>query len=181
MDVHDLNYVFHVCDAGVRTLGCADLFRVMAFAQLTWGIAVMAPADLVRDKTAPPVEGSMPPLTALDRLFEGSGLKYSHNADGALTIAPAGSTKAIERKPAVPRAEVAPNLRVTASFSGRRSTTRQIQQNALANHFSAAVSPGSAASFGPLLGKALLSGLAVGITRNGTIVGEGKGDQSHGL
>ena len=23
-------------DAGVRTLGCADLFRVMAFAQLTW-------------------------------------------------------------------------------------------------------------------------------------------------
>jgi len=23
-------------DAGVRTLDCADLFRVMAFAQLTW-------------------------------------------------------------------------------------------------------------------------------------------------
>ena len=23
-------------DAGVRTLSCADLFRVMAFAQLTW-------------------------------------------------------------------------------------------------------------------------------------------------
>ena len=27
----------HKGDAGVRTLGCADLFRVMAFAQLTWG------------------------------------------------------------------------------------------------------------------------------------------------
>ena len=26
----------HRGDAGVRTLGCADLFRVMAFAQLTW-------------------------------------------------------------------------------------------------------------------------------------------------
>ena len=26
----------HTGDAGVRTLGCADLFRVMAFAQLTW-------------------------------------------------------------------------------------------------------------------------------------------------
>ena len=26
----------HSGDAGVRTLGCADLFRVMAFAQLTW-------------------------------------------------------------------------------------------------------------------------------------------------
>ena len=26
----------HDGDAGVRTLGCADLFRVMAFAQLTW-------------------------------------------------------------------------------------------------------------------------------------------------
>jgi len=26
----------HKADAGVRTLGCADLFRVMAFAQLTW-------------------------------------------------------------------------------------------------------------------------------------------------
>ena len=26
----------HQGDAGVRTLGCADLFRVMAFAQLTW-------------------------------------------------------------------------------------------------------------------------------------------------
>ena len=26
----------HKGDAGVRTLGCADLFRVMAFAQLTW-------------------------------------------------------------------------------------------------------------------------------------------------
>ena len=23
-------------DAGIRTLGCADLFRIMAFAQLTW-------------------------------------------------------------------------------------------------------------------------------------------------
>jgi len=26
----------HKGDAGVRTLGCADLFRVMAFAQLMW-------------------------------------------------------------------------------------------------------------------------------------------------
>jgi hypothetical protein len=26
----------HKGDAGVRTLDCADLFRVMAFAQLTW-------------------------------------------------------------------------------------------------------------------------------------------------
>ena len=26
----------HDGDAGVRTLGCADLFRIMAFAQLTW-------------------------------------------------------------------------------------------------------------------------------------------------
>ena len=26
----------HNGDAGVRTLGCADLFRVMAFSQLTW-------------------------------------------------------------------------------------------------------------------------------------------------
>ncbi len=26
----------HNGDAGVRTLGCADLFRIMAFAQLTW-------------------------------------------------------------------------------------------------------------------------------------------------
>ena len=26
----------HKGDAGVRTFGCADLFRVMAFAQLTW-------------------------------------------------------------------------------------------------------------------------------------------------
>ena len=26
----------HRGDAGVRTLGCADLFRVLAFAQLTW-------------------------------------------------------------------------------------------------------------------------------------------------
>ena len=26
----------HQGDAGVRTLSCADLFRVMAFAQLTW-------------------------------------------------------------------------------------------------------------------------------------------------
>jgi hypothetical protein len=27
---------WHRGDAGVRTLGCADLFRIMAFAQLTW-------------------------------------------------------------------------------------------------------------------------------------------------
>ena len=26
----------HDGDAGVRTLGCADVFRIMAFAQLTW-------------------------------------------------------------------------------------------------------------------------------------------------
>jgi hypothetical protein len=40
--VHDLNCVVLICDAfgiprpGVRTLGCADLFRIMAFSQLTW-------------------------------------------------------------------------------------------------------------------------------------------------
>ena len=26
----------HDGDAGVRTLGCADVFRIMAFAQMTW-------------------------------------------------------------------------------------------------------------------------------------------------
>lgn len=26
----------HKSDAGVRTLGCAELFRIMAFSQLTW-------------------------------------------------------------------------------------------------------------------------------------------------
>ena len=50
--VHDLNFRLNSCDAygfrrpgvthergqdaGVRTLSCADLFRVMAFAQITW-------------------------------------------------------------------------------------------------------------------------------------------------
>lgn len=51
MGVHDLNFVALICDARgfqrpgvaherrqdvVSTLGCADLFRVMAFSQLTW-------------------------------------------------------------------------------------------------------------------------------------------------
>lgn len=123
------------------------------------GLAVMAPADLVRDKTAPAVEGNMPPLTALDRLLKGSGLKYSRSADGALLIAPAGSTKAIERKPAALRAEVVPNRRITESFSGRGSTTRQIRQNPLTKHFSPAVSPGSAVSFGFPSGRAPASGV----------------------
>jgi hypothetical protein len=140
------------------------------------GLAVMAPADLVCDKTAPAVEGNMPPLTALDRLLKGSGLKYARSADGALTIAPAGSTKAIERKPPAPQVEVVPNLRITESFSGRGSTTRQIRQNTLTKHFSDAVSPGSAASFGSPSGRRRLPGFAVGITRNGAqgiLVGAG--------
>jgi Domain of unknown function (DUF4372) len=36
MGVHDLNFGWLVCDARVRTLDCADLFRVITFAQLTW-------------------------------------------------------------------------------------------------------------------------------------------------
>ena len=34
--VHDLNFRLNSCYAGVRTWGCADLFRVMAIAQITW-------------------------------------------------------------------------------------------------------------------------------------------------
>jgi hypothetical protein len=88
------------------------------------GLAVMAPADLVRDQTAPAVEGNMPPLTALDRLLKGSGLKYSRSVDGALTIVPAGSSKATEGS-----------------------------MESVDKHFGAAVSPGIAASFGPSLGR----------------------------
>ncbi|MFN8625228.1 MAG: STN domain-containing protein [Candidatus Binatia bacterium] len=76
------------------------------------GRAVMAPADLMRDKTAPAVEGKMSPLTALDRLLKGSGLKYDHSGNGALTIAPAGSTRTIERTPAGPQAEGVPDSEV---------------------------------------------------------------------
>jgi len=123
------------------------------------GLAVMAPADLVRDKTAPVVEGVMPPLTALDRLLKGSGLRYSHSAEGALLIIPAGSTKAIERRPAAPRAEMVPNRRIAESCLGRDSTTRQIRLNTLTKHFSAAVNPGRAASFGFPSGRAPASGV----------------------
>jgi iron complex outermembrane recepter protein len=66
------------------------------------GMPLMAPADLVRDKTAPAVEGNMPPSTALDRLLKGSGLKYSRSAEGAFTIVPGVATRAIQR-PAAPR------------------------------------------------------------------------------
>ncbi|MFN8625227.1 MAG: TonB-dependent receptor [Candidatus Binatia bacterium] len=74
------------------------------------GIPVMAPADLVRDKTAPAVTGAMPPLTALDTLLKSSGLGYSRSAEGALTIAQAPTAgKAVSQrateKRAAPKAE----------------------------------------------------------------------------
>lgn len=94
------------------------------------GLAVMAPADLVRDKAAPAVEGNMPPLTALDRLLKGSGLKYSRSVGGALTIVPAGSSKATEGS-----------------------------MESVDKHFSPAVSPGSAVSFGFPSGRAPASGV----------------------
>ena len=40
----------HRCDAGVRTLDCADVFRIMAFAQLTWRESHCASASAVRGR-----------------------------------------------------------------------------------------------------------------------------------
>lgn len=136
------------------------------------GLAVMAPADLVRDRTAPAVEGTMPALTALDRLLKGSGLKYLHSGDGALTIAPAGSSKTMERGRGAPQAEVIPNWRLAGHCGGRRSTMRQVRQDAIANHFGATASLGSAASFGPSLGRRCFRGslAATGEMRSRTSV-----------
>jgi iron complex outermembrane receptor protein len=72
------------------------------------GLKVNAPAELVRDKTAPAVEGKLPPLMALDQLLKVSGLTYSRSADGGLTVAQgpdepqrAGSTLPVEKPAAV--------------------------------------------------------------------------------
>jgi len=50
----------HKDDAGIHTLGCADLFRLMAFAQLTWRESMR---DIERDKPRP-VLLIVPPVPA---------------------------------------------------------------------------------------------------------------------
>ena len=47
---------------------------------------VVVSDDLVSDKQAPAVAGTMAPLDALERLLEGSGLKASVGEDGGITI-----------------------------------------------------------------------------------------------
>ena len=43
----------HKSDSGERTLGCADVFRVMAFAQLTWRESDGETEERHRQLTAP--------------------------------------------------------------------------------------------------------------------------------
>ena len=50
----------HDGDAGVRTLGCADLFRVMAFSQLTWRESLRdIDAASVTSRTVPAVVSAL--------------------------------------------------------------------------------------------------------------------------
>jgi outer membrane receptor protein involved in Fe transport len=66
-------------------------------------IIVTAPAELVRDKRAPEVRGTLRPSVALARLLRGSGLKASLTNSGAITIGEARRFR--QRQSAAPVAE----------------------------------------------------------------------------
>lgn len=50
------------------------------------GVMVVAPREIVHDKTAPAVHGVMAPAKALEKLLNGSGLKYDKTRGGAYAI-----------------------------------------------------------------------------------------------
>ena len=79
----------HSGDAGVRTLDCADLFRVMAFSQLTWRESLRDIEACLTSNQAKPVsygiEGSSCPFYAVGRL-EQSGLAYLSRTGHATDI-----------------------------------------------------------------------------------------------
>ncbi len=57
------------------------------------GVSVYAPAELVRDRQAPAIKGTLTAKQAADRLLAGSGLVAARSSSGGFTIARAGSAK----------------------------------------------------------------------------------------
>lgn len=67
------------------------------------GKVIVAPSELTTGKMAKPLEGRMEPERALERLLEGTGLKYRAAPDGAIVIVRSQPTAATE---SVPRREL---------------------------------------------------------------------------
>jgi iron complex outermembrane receptor protein len=65
---------------------------LLAFAEQS-DLVVIADADLVAGKPAPEVTGTMPPDEAIERLLQGSGLRYERSADGTIRIASAAAAQ----------------------------------------------------------------------------------------
>lgn len=62
-----------------------------------FGATIVAPADLVRGKTAPAVSGRFTPPQAVERLLEGSGLMARQAAGGAISVQAGESSQAHSR------------------------------------------------------------------------------------
>lgn len=86
----------------------------LATALLTFGrqahISIAAPSSLIADRSAKAVEGAYTVPAALDRMLDGSGLRYEFVGHGAVRIlAPAGGPSPVRPLPkAGPPAPTAP-------------------------------------------------------------------------
>lgn len=61
-----------------------------------FGTTIVAPGDLVREKTAPAISGRFTPTQAVGKLLEGSGLKAQQGAGGAITVQVGETTSAAQ-------------------------------------------------------------------------------------
>ena len=88
-----------ICSAGqAATDGAERQFDIrspelaralLAFAEQSELVVIADAESLVAGKPAPEVTGTMPPDEAIERLLQGSGLRYERSADGTMRIAPA--------------------------------------------------------------------------------------------
>lgn len=89
----------------------------LATALLTFGrqahISIAAPSALIAHRSAKTVRGAYTVPTALDRMLEGSGLRYEFVGHGAVRIlAPAGLSSPVQTPPRTARPEpTAPAIR----------------------------------------------------------------------
>lgn len=96
------------------------------------GVVILAPADLVRGRAAPAVQGRMEPEEAVRRLLRGADLALSVGAGGVISIRPGGDTPPPSRRASsTPGAPAAPVVTEPADVSPVQVIARDAQAQAL--------------------------------------------------
>lgn len=79
------------------------------------GLRLLAPAELLRERTTRGVHASLPPEQALAQLLEGTGLVHRFTAPGLVTVAEAAPSSSLPSVASAPQGLMLPSTTVTAA------------------------------------------------------------------